>query len=502
MTRDRTFPLRALALAIAALLALVAGCSAGSTSDSSGRGSLSVGLVAEPANLDFTQTDGAAIPQALLVNVYEGLVKLDQSGDIVPLLAKSWDISKDRKTYTFHLQKGVKFTSGDRFTADDVKFSIDRVKTQWKPSVKAAMNVVDKVTVLNDLTARVTLNKPSNTWLYKMGTRIGAMFSRTGVDHLATKPVGTGPFELKNWKRGDSITLIANPDYWGAKPKLDKVTLQYFKDPSALNNALLAGDIDVIGSVQAPESLKQFSDKSKYQIIEGTTTGEVVMAMNNAHPPLDDKRVRRAIRYAIDHEALLDTAWAGRGKLIGSMVPPSDPWYEDLTGMYPHNPKKAKKLLAASGHRKFTLNARIPNLPYAVSSAQVVKSQLAEVGITVKIQPLEFPAVWLDKVFNKHKYDLSIINHVEPRDIATVFGPGYYTEYHNPSVQKLFAKADRGTEKQQIKYMRKAARTISADAAADFLFCFPNLMVAKKGVKGLPKNVVSEAFDLTVLSKS
>ncbi|MGH3094983.1 MAG: ABC transporter substrate-binding protein [Streptosporangiales bacterium] len=502
MTRARTSPSRAMALAVAALLGLLAGCSAGSTSGSGGQDSLSVGLTAEPANLDFTQTDGAAIPQALLVNVYEGLVKLDQSGDIVPLLAKSWDISKDRKNYIFHLHKGVQFTNGDRFTADDVKFSINRVKTEWKPSVKAAMDVVDKVTVVNDTTARVTLSEPSNTWLYKMGTRIGAMFSSTGVDHLATKPIGTGPFELDNWKRGDSLTLAANPDYWGTKPKLDEVILKYFKDPSALNNALLAGDIDVIGSVQAPESLEQFSDTSKYQIIEGTTTGEVVMAMNNTRAPLDDKRVRRAIRYAIDHKALLKTAWADRGTLIGSMVPPSDPWYEDLTGMYPYNPKKAKKLLAASGHKKFTLNARIPNLPYAVSSAQVVKSQLAEVGITVKIQPLEFPAVWLDRVFNKHDYDISIINHVEPRDIATVFGPGYYTEYHNPAVQKLFAKADRGTEKEQIRYMKKAARIISEDAAADFLFCFPNLMVAKKGVKGLPKNVVSEAFDLTVLSKS
>ena len=124
------------------------------------------------------------------------------------------------------------------------------------------------------------------------------------------------------------------------------MTLKYFKDPTALNNALLTGTINVIGTVQAPESLAQFSSNGKYQVIEGTTNGEVVLSLNNAKAPLNDVRVRQAVRYAIDHKALLDTCWAGRGKLIGSMVPPTDPWYEDLTGMYPHDVAKAKALLA------------------------------------------------------------------------------------------------------------------------------------------------------------
>src|SRR5690606_30296979 len=196
-----------------------------------------------------------------------------------------------------------------------------------------------------DHAIEVTLKKPSNSWLYSMATRVGAMFSRTGVDDLANTPIGTGPYQLVEWKRGDSITLEANPDYWGEPPGLERVVLRYFRDATAMNNALLSGGIDVLSSVLTPESLSQFSDPERFQVIEGTSTGEVMLSMNNSRPPFDDVRVRRAVRHAIDHRELLDTAWAGRGELIGGMVPPSDPWYEDLTGLFPHDPAKAKSLL-------------------------------------------------------------------------------------------------------------------------------------------------------------
>lgn len=501
MTRPLTRLVAGMATALLAITAV--GCSSGSGTSSTDTTRLAVGFVAEPANLDFTSTDGVAIPQALLVNVYEGLVKLDQDGKIVPLLAQSWDISPDRRTYTFHLRDNATFTSGDKFTADDVVFSINRVKTDWKVSLKSAMDVVAAVEKKDDVTAVVTLSKPSNSWLYKMATRVGAMFSRNGVADLANTPVGTGPYKLESWKRGDAITFTTNGNYWGAKPKVNEVVLKYFKDATAMNNALLTNGIDVISTVQAPESIQQFSDTATYEVIEGTTTGEVVLSFNNGKAPLNDKRVRQAIRYAIDRKALLDTAWAGRGQLIGGMVPPSDPWYEDLTGSYPYDPAKAKDLLAQAGQPSLTLRLRIPNLPYAVASAQVVKSQLAEVGVTAEIEPLEFPARWLDVVFKRADYDMSIINHVEPRDIATIFGnPDYYLRYDNPTVRDLLGKADAGTEAEQVASMKEAAKIISDDAAADFLFLFPNLVVARKGVTGLPKNLVSESFDATVLGKS
>jgi peptide/nickel transport system substrate-binding protein len=335
-----------------------------------------------------------------------------------------------------------------------------------------------------------------------MTTRIGAMFSQTGVDKLATNPVGTGPYKFGSWKRGDSIVLQRNDGYWGTKPFFNQVTLKYFKDPTALNNALLTGTINVIGTVQAPEALSQFTSNSKYQVIEGTTNGEVVLSFNNSKPVFKDLRVRQAIRMAIDHKALLDTCFAGRGKLIGSMVPPTDPWYEDLTGIAPYDQAKAKAMLQAAGATGATLRLRLPTLPYAVSCGQVVKSQLEQVGLKVKIDQLEFPAAWLTTVFKNADYEMSIISHVEPRDLGAVFSPKYYTRYDDPTLQQLLAAADAGDEAAQVANMKKAARRISEQAAADWLFLLPNLIVADKNLTGLPTNAIAESFDLSRLGRS
>ncbi len=346
------------------------------------------------------------------------------------------------------------------------------------------------------------LFEPSNMWLFRMTTRIGAMFSPDGVDDLANEPVGTGPYEVSEWNRGESLVLTARDDYWGEQPDIETVTLRYLDDPTAANNALLTEDIDVIGTVQAPEALDQFEGDERFQIIEGTTNGEVVLSFNNESGPMSDIRVRQAVKHAIDHEALLETAWAGRGFLIGSHVPPTDPWYEDLTDLYQYDPERARDLLEDAGQEDLTLRLRIANLPYAVASAQVVESQLAEVGITAEIEPLEFPARWLEEVFNDADYDMSIIAHVEPRDIGIFGDPDYYFRYDSQEVQDLLAEADAGTEEEYVEGMRQVARTIAEDAAADWLFLLPNLIVADADVAGLPENRVSESFDLTTISRS
>ncbi len=493
----------------------LAGCNAGSSTTGTSAspdgsasaktgGAITIGLVAEPASLDFTQADGAAAPQLELTNIYETLVKLDNTGEIVPSLAKSWKVSDDKLTYTFTLVDNATFTDGAKFTAKDAAFSINRVKTGWVPSVKAAMDVVSDAKAVSDTELQVTLSKPSNNWLYKMTTRIGAMMSEAGIADLANKPVGTGPYVFSSWNRGDSIELKANASYWGKKPNFDTVTFKYFKDPTALNNALLTGAINVVGTVQAPESLGQFESAGKYQIIEGTTNGEVLLSMNNSRAPFNNLKARQAVRTAIDHKALMDTCWAGKGALIGSMVPPTDPWYEDRTGDYPFDLAKAKSLLQESGMAGTPIQMKLPaNLPYATACGQVVKSMLEEAGFTVNLSQLEFPAAWLQTVFKDADYDMSMVAHVEPRDLPAVFGnPKYYPRYDNAKVQELIAAADSGTAEEEVTKMKEAAKIISEDAAGDFLFVLPNLMVADTDITGLPKNAIGESFDLSQLGRS
>ena len=503
----------AAALAAASLFGLAA-CSAGSstsppddTAPPSSEGSeeaLVLGLVAEPATLDFTQDGGAAIPQALLVNVYEGLVKLDQDGEIVAALATDWEVSDDGLTYTFDLVEDAVFTSGEPFTADDAVFSIERVQNDWTVALKSAMDVVASAEAASPTQLVVTLTNPSNNWLYNMTTRVGAMFSQSGVDDLATTPVGTGPYALSEWNRGDSIVLTRNADYWGEAPYFNEVTLRYFDDPTALNSALLTGTIDVITTVQAPEGLAQFEGNDDLQIIEGSTNGEVLLSFNHRSAPFQDAQVRQAVRQAIDHQALVDTCWAGRGELIGSHVPPTDPWYEDLTDVAPYDPDEATRLLEAAGQTDLTLRLRLPSLPYATSCGQVVASQLEDVGITVEVDTLEFPAQWLAQVFQPpNDYDMSIVAHVEPRDIPPLFGdPTYYLGYDNAEVVQMLADADAGTAEEQVTIMQEVARTISEDSAGDWLFLLPNLVVADADITGLPENAIGEALDLTLLARS
>ncbi len=493
------------AIAVAAVTALaVAGCSAGSTSGGGASGpsgtgrDLTVALTAAPANLDFTRSAGAAIPQALLTNVYEGLVRLTSAGEIVPLLATAWTVSEDRTVYDFTLQQGVTFSDGSAFTADTVKFSLERVATDWTANDPAAMAVVAGVDVVDATHVRVRLSRPSNMWLFAMTGPVGAMFTPTGVGDLASTAVGTGPYVVDSWTPGVSLLLAANPTYWGRPAGVQRVTLRYYQDATASANALLAGDVDMIDGLGSPQLLDRFTADPRYQVIEGASTGEVTLAMNNQRPPFDDVRVRRAVMHAVDRQAVMDTAYAGHGTLIGSMVPPTDPWYDpSLTDLYPYDPQQARTLLAEAGASHLTVAFDVPNLPYATAAAQVVQAQLADVGIDAQIHTLEFPAVWLQQVFTDHDYDLSVISHAEPRDI-TVFGnPAYYFGYDNPQVTQLLAQADAGDEAAFVAGMRQVARTIAEDAAADWLFLLPRLVVADAGLTGIPQNQTSLALDLT-----
>jgi peptide/nickel transport system substrate-binding protein len=228
----------------------------------------------------------------------------------------------------------------------------------------------------------------------------------------------------------------------------------------------------------------------------------VVLSFNNAKGPLTDIRVRQAIKYALDRQAILDTVMDGYGSLIGTMVPTTDPWFEDLTGLYPYDPEKSKQLLQEAGQEGLKLRLRLPSSPYAVSAGQVVKSQLAEVGIDAEIDVLEFPARWLDEVLTKHDYDMSIIQHNEPRDISHFGNPDYYFGYDSAKVRELMTKADSGPPDEQVPAMQDAARQLAEDAAADWLFLFPYIAVADADLSGVPQAAVEESFDVTGITRS
>jgi peptide/nickel transport system substrate-binding protein len=239
-------------------------------------------------------------------------------------------------------------------------------------------------------------------------------------------------------------------------------------------------------------------------VITGITNGEIVMGFNHQTEALKSLQVRQAINYAIDRNALLNSVWGGKGILIGSMAVPTDSWYQDLSQTYPFDPDKAKQLLVDAGYADgLTLRLRVPTLPYATDAAQFIASQLKDVGITATIDELEFPARWIDEVMVNSNYDMTIVAHVEPRDIVKWADPDYYWHYNNPEFQKLVAEADQAPASDEAALMQQAAKILADDAAADFLWLLPSLKVATLDITGIPENTVSLSFDLsTIASKN
>ncbi len=459
---------------------------------------IAIGLQLEPSTLDPSFSPEGPIQTVELYNMIETLVKIDSNGDIVPLLAESWDVSDDGLTYTFHLRDGVKFHDGTDFDSADVVFSLERARD---PEVGhpfgSQLEPVDTITAVDPMTVEIVLSKFSANFLLNIAQSVGMIFNEESIGSIADAPVGTGPYQFGEWVQGDHITVEAFPDYWGDKPLLDKVTYRYIDDPNALNNAMLAGDIQIIAGVSAPELLDVFEADPNFNVLVGTTNGEVTLAMNNRKPPLDDVRVRQAISYAIDRQAIIDGAYFGYGEPIGTFAVPTDPYYVDLTDRYPHDPQKAMDLLAEAGVKDLTLSMKLPPPSYARRSGEIVQSQLKAVGITVEIENVEW-GVWLDDVFSGENYDLSIVAHIEARDIVQYGNPDYYFGYDSPEVQDLLAQADaEPDDAKRYELLGEVQRKITEDAASAWLFVLPSLNVTAKGIEGFQPNATSQALDIT-----
>jgi peptide/nickel transport system substrate-binding protein len=476
-------------LASALLVAACGGEPAGSPDAPAAQDTtLDVRLVLEPTSLDITSVAGAALTQLLLDNVYEGLVSRDADGTIVPRLAQAYDVSPDGLTYTFHLHDGLTFADGSALTSADVVWSYQQVlaPTSKNPN-KKDFAAVSGVTAPDPKTVVLTLSARDSNLLYNLTNRAGAVLKKdTDPSTLADKPNGSGPFTVQSWQRGSAITLARNDEYWGDKAKLQTVVLHYITDPNAANNAETTGDTDVQTGPD-PTLLDPFTNNPDFTVQEGVTSDKFVLGFNNAKGPLADVRVRTAIRQAIDKNGLVQVALAGRGQLIGGGVAPTDPWFDDsLTSIDPYDPAAAKALLAQAGYGSgLSLNLSVPTI-YRSTIGEYVASQLKQVGITVNYQPVEF-AVWLDQVFTKGDYDMSIVDHAEARDITNYANPDYYWHYNSPQVQQWAAQATAATsDADRDALYKQISKQISTDAASDWLYSPKSLVVVRKGVEGFP----------------
>ncbi|UUT36355.1 ABC transporter substrate-binding protein [Microbacterium elymi] len=220
-----------------------------------------------------------------------------------------------------------------------------------------------------------------------------------------------------------------------------------------------------------------------------------MLAFNDKKAPFDKTAVRVAITRAIDRSALLNSIWGSYGKVTGSMVPPTDPWYQDFSALYPYDPAEAKKELAAAGYPDgFSFTLDTPNYDPHPQAAAFIKEQLSKVGVDVKINIIT-PDEWYTKIYQNHDFAATMQEHVNDRDVVWYGNPDFYWGYDNPDVTALIAKSEQAkTADEQTADLKQANELIVKDAASDWLYLYPQIVVARTTLSGYPVNGLNSQF--------
>lgn len=399
-------------------------------------------------------------------NIYESLLRYDEKLQPMPSLAKSWEASADAKVYTFRLQEGVKWHDGKPFTADDAVFTLDKflreVHPRWRPIVN---NQVEKIEKVDDLTVRITLKQPFGPIMLAMEVASAPMIPKhiyDGTDYRANPanntPIGTGPFKLKEWRKGSFIHLVRNEDYWlKDRPHLDEIYWQIIPDAAARAVAYETGKVDVLtgGSVD----IFDVARLSKLPNTCVTTKGWEMFAphawvtVNHRNGILGNKQFRQGLMHAIDREFGKDVVWGGYGKLPTGPISSKTKFYDGNVTKFDFNPAKARELIKASGYKGEPI--KFLALPYGETWTrwgEALKQNFADVGVNLVIETTDVPG-WTQRTSN-FDFDLTFNFLYQLGDPATGVARSYVSSnivkgnpfgnvggYSNPEVDRIFAEA-------------------------------------------------------------
>lgn len=443
-------------------------------------GTIKVGISQDLDSLDPHKAVSAGTKEVLF-NIYEGLVKPDSDGNLVGAVAEDCEMSDDAKVYTFTLRDGVKFHNGDEVTAEDVKYSIDRcADTSNGEPLVSAYSIVESVNILDENTVEIRLTEPNTEFLAYMTTAIVPK----DYEDLDTAPVGTGPFKYVSRSPQENVILEKNEDYWGEKAHLDKVEFKIVADADMLVTNLKGGSIDMamrLTTSQAAELTEGF------HIEEGTMNLVQALYLNNDVEPLNNEKVRQALCYAINPDEIMDMMADGKGVRIGtSMYPGLKKYYdEEYANYYEQDYEKAKALLKEAGYEDgFDLEITVSSADQPhVDTAQVIAEELKNIGVNVKIKPVEWE-VWLEEVYANRNYQSTVVgvdaSNVSARAMLERFttdGHGNFVNFSDEEYDKIFKEAISTTdEEKQIKLYKELEGILAEKAANVYIQDLANLV--------------------------
>jgi peptide/nickel transport system substrate-binding protein len=518
----KNFPRKRLAAVAAALLAglAVAGCGGpGGPGESGGNGSGSTFIQvinADPTTLNPAITSSAP-DQMVSCKIFEGLVAPERGGGVAPELAKSWEISDDGMKYTFHLQDGVKWQDGEPFTSADVVWTFKNVTSEYSPRAATVFSAMTSVTAPDDSTVVLQLAKPFAPFLELLGCSNAAILP----EHVygngpildnprnLENPVGTGPYTLAEWVRGDHVTLKKNDDYWDeGLPHLDEVKLRIIADPQSAAAAFEAGEVDHLNSyILDLPTVERFKDTPGVTLEDDVQPPLSILLMFNLNAaPFDDVKVRQAFAHLIDRESIVKLAYRGLGEVADSPFDPAllghdpDVSYDAL---YPSDVQAAEDLLDEAGYTpdgdgtrlKVTLSyTSIPTFPEVT---EIIKQDLAKAGVVVEMESLERTTM-LDQVFGQHDFQMTLQRYATGGDIAVgverIYGSDYIGElpftnvsgYSNPTVDRLLAEgASELDEDKRAGIYQQAEDIIAAELPVITVGQQPSFDLAQDYVEGL-----------------
>ena len=496
-----------LSLFLTALLtmAVLGGCGADSTGESSQEnsskesvvqseavygGSVVVGIQQDIDSLDPHKATAAGTKE-ILFNIFEGLVKPDENGNLICAVASDYSISDDGLVYTFTLRDNVKFHNGNTVTGEDVKYSLERAAglLDGTPLI-STLQTIQSVDILDNKTVQVTVGAANTELIYSF---VAAIIPAGSGEDTAADPVGTGPFSFVSYTPQEGIVVKKNTDYWQeGLPYLDEVE---FKITGSADTALLelqGGSIDIYAYLTDSQANTL---KDTFQVISSPSNVVQALFLNNAEKPLDDVRVRQAICYALDKDMINEFVAGGNGTPVSSaMLPTLKDYYVDLNDVYgtTANVDKAKELLADAGYPDgFDLTIAIPsNYEFHMQTGEVVAEQLKEVGINVTIDAMEW-STWLDQVYNGRQYQATISG------ITSDLTPGYLLNRFQTDSKKNFinfASADYDALYQKIQdtldveqkkeYYKQLQQILCEDAGSAFLQVPANTTAIAKDLTG------------------
>ncbi|MFJ7669354.1 ABC transporter substrate-binding protein [Lysinibacillus sp. NPDC097195] len=443
---------------------------------------------------DSTALDPATVTEGesfkVTVNLYETLINFgDKDVTLQPGLAKSWDASPDGLTYTFQLEEGVKFHDGSDFNAEAVVKNFER----WKAGADKfpyfmsqftmdGEQVIESITAEGDNTVVFKLKQPQAPFLKNLAMSPFAIASpkafEANDDALIDNPVGTGPFKFVKWVRNDSITIEKNPDYRIAGlPKLDKVIFRSYPENSARLNALNNGEVDVADGL-SPSDKESIEANADLQLIERPSMNVGYLGLTVTRAPFDNVKVRQAVNYAIDKQALVDAFYEGLAEPAKNPMPPVIAGYNDDIAGYAYDPEKAKALLKEAGYdgkeiELWAMPVPRPYMPDGQKIAEAIQKNLADVGMPSKIVSFEW-ATYLEKAQNGEA-DAFLLGWTGDNGDADNFlytlldadniGSNNYTYYDNEKLHDIFVAAQTEVDETKRTELYKQAQVIISEDA-------------------------------------